>query len=166
MDTRVYQSVYVESDLIMSWLCPPYASKSKQGHISQSVWVTSREALQTASESLPAVPKVKHKYWVTVELRNMSVEVSGKKTDVWFSVRNAQASQHQEQRMVDQSMYKVDQETCREGQKLLVEFPGSGSREAGPDSREKAGRGGSLIKELKLLESSSLKAFIYPALFQ
>ena len=104
------------------------------------------------------VPKSTKKNWVTAELRNLST----KKRDAWLRVRNAQTPHEREQLMAE--FQSVRQLTKKAAGRARNSWWSSRAVEAErlAQRAERSGRGGSLIKELKLLGSSFPKASTAP----
>lgn len=113
------------------------------------------------------VPKGTKKDWVTDELRNLST----KKRDAWLRVQNAQTPQDQEQLMAEyqtvRQLTKAAAERARnsKGKKKRARWSSQTvEAERQAQTAERSGRGGSLVKELRFLESSFQKASTAPLL--
>ena len=128
----------------------------------ESTWAAYKAALHTACESLPVLPKGsrRRRDWVTDELRNLAA----KKRDAWLRVRNAQSPQDQERRMVEYRRARKLSKDAAERARNSWWSSRAADAERMASAAERSGRGGSLIKELKLLGVSAAKASTTPLL--
>ena len=181
LDTRVYRSTYLESDheLVISTLrfkikarrhhpssaprrltrnLPDSARESFKATLSaafgsdmlgsnvEESWTAFREAMEKAYETLPELPPRAEADWVTDELRTLS----RKKRDAWlrFSNNTSDESLRQEFQQL-RNLTKTAAERARNS--WWSERAADAERRAA--APERAGQGGSLIKELRLLKS-------------
>ena len=185
LDTRVYRSTYLESDheLVISTL--KFKIKAKRHHLSsaprrltcnppdsarevfketlsaafcsdatecgvEETWVAFRDAMERAYETLPELPSRVEADWVTDELRNLT----RKKRDAWLRLcgNTSDDSLRQEYQRL-RKLTKAAAESARNN--WWSERAAEAERRA--RATERAGQGGSLIKELRLLKSIASK---------
>ena len=178
LDTRVFRSVYHQSDheLVVSSLrfkikakrchprvpirqCTDLPSSIKSIFLStlsgtfgnvdlqddvDSVWYAFKSAIHEANKTLPILPRRSDGDWVTDELRNLS----RKKRDLWLRLRSDQSESLKYEYQQLRRLSKIAAEKARNAwwSARAVEA------EKRAWTSEQLGRGGSLIKELRLLK--------------
>ena len=185
LDTRVYRSTFHESDheLVVSALRFKIKAKRRQTRIPHyqttnipssclasyrsvlaetfdksdqtsinSLWDTFKSSIQKACESLPPAPRTSDPDWITDEVRNLS----RKKQEAWVCLKNAPShifSLLKTRYNHLKKLTKVAAEKARNSwwSKRAVEA------ECQALVAEQQGRGGSLIKDLRLLQKKVSK---------
>ena len=152
--TPRYQTVNVPSSLQASYQstladafdkfdCTSFSSSS-------SLWDTFKSTIQKACECLPPAPHVNNPDWITDEVINLS----RRKRDAWLKLKNASSQTTPHLRSEYNHLKKLTRVAAEKARNSWwSERTAEAERRA--QVAEQQGRGGSLIKELRLLKKHS-----------